>query len=760
MDEIRQEKSSDICPVCSRPRASQSAGSITQWVASCVCLQPADLEDDQVIDLDICTVCGKRIGAGRKGSFTQFIFRSQLCACAVPSPALSPKLSPELSPDGPAPELVPSPADSDTPQDEECLDLSAEDFPVDRYRPLRRLGKGGEGSVILCRDLLLNKLVAVKTLNHMEDQDQLLAFHEEARVVSHLLHPDIIRILDFGVTESGVPYMVLEHFPSVTLADLIEAEGPRPFEEACRIFERLAAALAHSHAQGMYHRDVKPSNILVSHPGSEEEEVRLIDFSFPARVRQGDTTEIRGRSLTGTPAYMAPELVDGADYDSRCDVYSFGCSLFETLTGRAPFVGENAFDVIMKHVKEEPPYDLLEEAQIPDRLLAVISGCLARDPDRRIQDGSAVREALSTVMGALPNPPAEESSLPSGGLRPSLVLILAFLVLPLATAAFYFFRVSPQTRKTSNPPVSRKARGAKNDNKSFRLLPFYVNQRGVGAYRAGGTIDHDAFEKLSKIRDLTMLDFYFDSIIDWSSLPLLRTAPLKTLSLGDTNIRDHDLIYVAQLDNISELALDSTEISSEGLVYIKDMKLKLLSIQETAVSGAGLEIISDMKGLETLDLQNMVNLKEGDLAVLNRMTGLRILDLSCNDIGPADLRLAAHLPITQLSLNQSGITDDELSELAASRTLTGIELDENRSLTDAGIAQLRSIKSLTYVRTLNCPLIKKNHILIAGKKVPILKAAGGPGGIYANKPVKGAAFDLAADLAAEKKDPEKERRDP
>ncbi|MGD9683179.1 MAG: protein kinase [Candidatus Obscuribacterales bacterium] len=760
MDENRQDKSSDICPVCSRPKASQSAGSITQWVASCVCLQPADLAEDQVIDLDICTVCGKRIGAGRKGSFTQFIFRSQLCACAVPSPALSPVLSPALSPESPAPAESRS-ADSDTPEDEEYLDLSAEDFPVDRYRPLSRLGKGGEGSVILCRDLLLKKLVAVKTLNHMEDQDQLLAFHEEARVVSHLLHPDIIRILDFGVTGSGVPYMVLEHFPSVTLADLIEAEGPRPFEEACRIFERLAAALAHSHAQGMYHRDVKPSNILVSHPGSEEEEVRLIDFSFPARVRQGDTTEIRGRSLTGTPAYMAPELVDGADYDSRCDVYSFGCSLFETLTGRTPFVGENAFDVIMKHVKEEPPYDLLEEAEIPDRLLAVISGCLARDPERRFQDGSAVREALSTAMGALPSPPAEESKLPSGGPRPSLVLILACLVLPLATAAFYFLRANPQTRKTPSSPLSRKVRGAgRESKKSFNLLPFYVNQRGVGAYRAGGSIDHDAFEKLSKIRDLAMLDFYFDSIIDWSSLPLLRTAPLKTLSLVDTNIRDRDLIYVAQLDNISELALDSTEISSDGLVYIKDMKLKLLSLQETAVSGAGLEIISDMKRLDTLDLQNMVNLKEGDLAVLSRMTGLSILDLSCNDIGPEALRIAAHLPITRLCLNQSGITDDELSELAASSTLTGIELDENRSLTDAGIARLRSIKSLTYVRTLNCPLIKKDYILIAGRKVPVLRAAGGPGGIYADKPVKGAAFDLAAEMAAENKDREKKRTGP
>lgn len=736
-----QDKSDDICPVCARPKASQSAGSITQWVASCVCLQPADLEEDQSIDLDICTACGKRIGAGRKGSFTQFIFRSQLCACAVPSPA--------RPTESPAPEPVPVSTESgdEYPACEESLELLPGDFPVDRYRPLRRLGKGGEGSVILCRDLLLNKLVAVKTLNHMDDRDQLLAFHEEARTVSRLLHPDIIRILDFGVTSSGVPYMVLEHFPSVTLADLIEAEGPRPVDYACRIFERVAAALAHSHAQGMFHRDVKPGNILVSYPDSQEPEVRLIDFSFPARVRQGDTTEIKGRCLNGTPAYMAPELVDGADYDGRCDVYSFGCSFFETVVGRAPFVGENAFDVIMKHVKEEPPFELLEETGISDRLLAVVSRCLARDSERRFKDGSALKEALSAAMGA----PAEETGLPSGVLRrksPSLFLVLAFLLLPLATAVFCFLKMNPQSRRTSGSPVPLPA-GMVEQEGRHRLKTFFVDRRGIGAYRAGGTIDHAAFEKLSRIGDLGMLDFYFESIIDWSSVPLLRSAPLRTLSLGDTNVRARDLIYVAQLDNISELFFDSTEIGDEGLVYIKNMKLKLLSLQDTAVSGAGLETLSDMKSLESLDLQSMVNLGDADLAFLARLPRLRVLDLSSNNVGPEVLRIAAGLPLKELSLNNSGISDDELAELAASRTLTQIELNENPSLTDAGIARLGKIKSLKVVCALGCPRLGKSTIAANGRKIQVLLKVDTPGGMYAGKPVKGAAFDLAADIARE-----------
>lgn len=192
------------------------------------------------------------VNAGRSGSFTQFIFRSDLCCCEQPGVAVE-----ERQAVGPADQEL----DRKVRDEEDELDLDESVFPGERYRPLMELGSGASASVYLARDRILDKLVVVKQLRPMRAQDS-VAFNEEARILSRLEHPGIVRVLDFGISPGGFPYMVLEHDPGRTLAAYLAEHGPISWEIARSWFAELASTLAYAHQRGVFHRDIKPANLL------------------------------------------------------------------------------------------------------------------------------------------------------------------------------------------------------------------------------------------------------------------------------------------------------------------------------------------------------------------------------------------------------------------------------------------------------------------------------------------------------------------
>ncbi|HMO19924.1 MAG TPA: hypothetical protein PKC98_03035, partial [Candidatus Melainabacteria bacterium] len=206
-------KEADLCPVCKCPRSKAGSGSLTQWIVVCNCdaLSSASevAAETESLLVDLCRKCGKRISQGRAGSFTQYIFRSDLCACEVPEayraslPVDSPEETQALSSSSVIEE------EQIKPDQNLLLELDSGNFPLERYEALRHLGRGGGGRVYLARDLLLNKLVAVKLLNSF-DEKQIIAFQTEARATSKLNHQGIVRLLDFGVVGDSLPYMVLD----------------------------------------------------------------------------------------------------------------------------------------------------------------------------------------------------------------------------------------------------------------------------------------------------------------------------------------------------------------------------------------------------------------------------------------------------------------------------------------------------------------------------------------------------------------------
>ena len=244
------------------------------------------------------------------------------------------------------------------------------------------------GEVYRARDTKLNRDVALKVLPEpfALDPDRLARFTREAQLLATLNHPNIAAI--YGLEESnGAQALVLELVDGPTLADQI-AHGPIPLEEALTIARQIAEALEAAHEKGIIHRDLKPANIKITRNGV----VKVLDFGL-AKVWDGapqsdlsaspglTATAVGERAILGTPAYMSPEQARGEALDQRTDIWSFGCVLYEMLTGRAPFAGDTISDTLVAILEREPDPDAAGRHAVPIRRL--LRRCLQKDRKRR-----------------------------------------------------------------------------------------------------------------------------------------------------------------------------------------------------------------------------------------------------------------------------------------------------------------------------------------------------------------------------------------
>ncbi|HVR70338.1 MAG TPA: serine/threonine-protein kinase [Vicinamibacteria bacterium] len=260
-----------------------------------------------------------------------------------------------------------------------------------QYRIVRLLGRGGMGAVYLARDMTLDREVAikvVKTDSHAREiQDRL---RREARTAARLSHPNIVPLHAFGDVE-GMPYFVMGYVRGESLATRLRRDGKLPEEDARRVLADVAEALDHAHRQGVVHRDVKPDNVLLD---DESGRALLTDFGV-AKALGGSETLTAVGSVVGTPSYMSPEQAAGrAEIDGRSDIYSLGVMAYAMLTGRLPFEGKTAADVLTKHLTQEPPPLRSLAPTLSDATLQAVERCLAKDPARRWPDARSLKLAL------------------------------------------------------------------------------------------------------------------------------------------------------------------------------------------------------------------------------------------------------------------------------------------------------------------------------------------------------------------------------
>jgi eukaryotic-like serine/threonine-protein kinase len=262
-----------------------------------------------------------------------------------------------------------------------------------RYRLGEQIGAGGMARVYRAEDTRLDRTVAVKILSAQfaDDPSFVDRFRREARTAAKLNHPNVVGVYDNGA-EDGTNYIVMEYVEGRTLAEFLSGGGRLSPTKSVEVAEAVCTALEYAHERGVVHRDIKPGNIMVTHDGL----VKVMDFGI-ARLTTTAETVAQTAAVLGTAAYLSPEQAQGQSVDGRSDIYSLGCVLFELLTGSAPFSGDSAMAVAMKHIHDAPPVASKVNPEITPQMDAVVMKALAKNRDNRYQTASEFREDLERL---------------------------------------------------------------------------------------------------------------------------------------------------------------------------------------------------------------------------------------------------------------------------------------------------------------------------------------------------------------------------
>ncbi len=287
----------------------------------------------------------------------------------------------------------------------------AEASELGQYLLEEKIGGGGMGEVWRARHRLLIRPAAIKLIRRrapdaMSEDPELLIrrFEREARATAALTSPHTVQLYDFGVAEDGRLYYVMELLEGLDLDTLVREHGPLPAERVVHLLRQACSALQDAHGNGLVHRDIKPANLVVSRAGTTFDFVKVLDFGLVkldgARVADRKAIDLSGEdSWSGTPGYMAPEVVLGAaETDHRVDLYALGCVAYWLLTGKLVFEGENAIQVMLQHAQAEPrrPSERVDRP-IPAALEDLVMQCLEKEPVRRPSGAKVVSERLDAV---------------------------------------------------------------------------------------------------------------------------------------------------------------------------------------------------------------------------------------------------------------------------------------------------------------------------------------------------------------------------
>ncbi|MBX9671517.1 MAG: protein kinase [Candidatus Obscuribacterales bacterium] len=600
-----------------------------------------------------------------------------------------------------------------------------------RYRIVEKIGEGGMGQIYLCDDTKLERQVAVKLLNQDAPNLSIQRFHVEAKALAKANHQNILRILDFGQAEDTRLYLVVEYIKGMSLAKLIDQDGAMPLSAALDIMIQLSEGLAYAHQHRILHRDVKPSNVMLVANKSGAFDAKFVDFGL-AKLTAKDQYITKTGTAMGTPAYMSPETVCGADLDERSDIYSLGCLMFELLAGTPPFLGPTALDTMAMHC-ERPSPTLFEMSDIsfPDEVERIVRKCLMKNPDERYQSakilgedlaGVGARSSVSIEVAALAasqgenTPPARPSIWRR--LEPYLVLVAtACLLVSVAIATLDREREQGKAVAPREPGARRPDAGADDTDgikelAEAQLAPRVSKQHDDTLRQwfcdVSGDLSYRALAStIEKYRDLKNFHFYRTPFYK-NGLNLLLPLDLEELRIEQTPLNDADLKAIGHLSTLKRLRLINAQpLSKTAVANLTKLKnLEVLEIRCAGKADGHFEIIADLPKLETLvlwqydieqsniaQLQKSPNLSSvmfqsctlatGALSELKKLSNLKYLSIIDTPVSAPDINGIVKLPLKKLRLCAPNVSDFSIGELATMRTLeeldlSGMEMSEKR----------------------------------------------------------------------------------
>ncbi len=370
--------------------------------------KPAQPHTDVADYVDFCPRCGLTLLESPPGSMTGYLFQDTRCKCP-PDPVFSP---------GSMTSVLFKLKQIDGGQtfdtslnlaDINAINLKNGAIIGGAYRIEKLIGQGGMGEVYLAYQASLDRRCALKIMAP-EQVTELgwKRFQQEARAISKLDHLNVVKVTDLGIHENCLPFYAMEYVEGANLDEVLHRYGPMPLKKALYIFKQICDGVDFAHRNGIIHRDLKPANIMVANLTSPSPTVKILDFGL-AKLTQADRHK---QSLTssgdvfGSPFYMSPEQCSGERTDKRSDIYSIGCTLFEVLTGRPPFVAKQSSAIILQHIEIEPPQltatvSLLGQnatpESMPESMNIVMNKLLRKNPAERYQTANELKNDLERV---------------------------------------------------------------------------------------------------------------------------------------------------------------------------------------------------------------------------------------------------------------------------------------------------------------------------------------------------------------------------
>ncbi|MBX3076486.1 protein kinase [Candidatus Obscuribacterales bacterium] len=588
---------------------------------------------------------------------------------------------------------------------------SNSEFPVEllgRYQLIGPIGKGAMGTVYRALDVSLSKEVAIKTLlTGSSDRKRMMRFQKEAKAIGSLNHPNLVGIMDFGVTNLGTAYMVMEFIDGIPLNAFLSDERASDLSVMLSIFQQVCDAVAHAHRHGIIHRDIKSSNVMLEHLDSVCPTARVIDFGIAHLCNPDERSGLDTTSgkIQGSPAYMSPESSRG-EGDGRSDIYSLGCLLFECLTGRVPFEAESVMLMMKKHAEEKPP-ELADFAKVDDvestqKLQEVVSRCLAKEPAARYQTVEELVTHINEIVDSLPQVTIKTVASPEttpiipdyanqflgSRILQSRTRVGVFVLLMLSSiAALLFFslqNLNSQAARvdhdfTTIDPASkipvpmmetvftRAVRGDDTISDERIKAGIPVPDRRAYLYGQAPITDEGLRALLVKHRPV-ILDLSFTDVsekgllllgkckdlqqLNLSGLPVttavleqLSASAISTLVLSSTKVDSTGIRAIAKMPELITLKLDSCpNVTDEGMSYLKNKPLSSLSVKFCRISPA---VLCDIPELVRLDMDR-VPCRDEDVKLLSKLPKLRMLQLVGAEITPTALTYLEEIPTLTL----------------------------------------------------------------------------------------------------------------
>lgn len=596
---------------------------------------------------------------------------------------------------------------------------------LDRFVVKSLLGKGGMGSVFHVRHEHLNTDYALKVLSQKGQESLWKRFENEARAASKLDHPNLIRVYESGLLPDGNPYFIMELVHGESLSDLLKRTGRLPISKALKIFIQVGFALSYAHEIGVIHRDLKPSNIMLTKSeGTSVGTIKVVDLGIAkltGRDEFNQQTLTKTGEILGSPLYMSPEQCLGVIVDKRSDLYSFGCALFETLTGAPPLIGDCALSTMMKHQSERPVS--LREASLgisfPKSLETLIARLLEKDPDARYSSAHIVTAELvrieqelldieisrneeSAMIATATKAFSKSNTSEFRDLWKQAFPILTF-GLGIACATIYQnFVQPPQTNLNTNT-----MNGVSSRSPAFSIFP---NSSGKDVSKPNSFKPPDSvtyFSTIDKAHNLRIFDFgherkkFYGVIWQPTKQALAAVGTIKYPYDADVFFQP-DPRMIENPESFAKFRSDDFtgfEVNDEvtkNFEVVKMLprfnKLKALRI-EMNIDDSYLKYIDALPNLTSLNLSNS-RVTGGGIMKLKRIKQFESLGCSYLEGKEQITSQLKDLKLQSLSMDGLELSAEDLKRIAQLKSLKFLSIAGNGTINDHALAQLANHPSL------------------------------------------------------------------